>query len=285
MRQERPKVDQRSLHVMSLFAVVMALIVSVLPPAIIFYQGAQFQKGALTSSVHLKAIHVSALIGRNPEFWKFEGIRISDILMEASNGETYVVKLLDGELIEKNGPDVQANPQTEVSAPLFDSGVQIASITAKKSLFPVLIQSIILALLTFSLGALSYIALKTIPIRLIHRAINNAAFLASHDPLTQLPNRALFGDWLAKSIQQASQKNTTIAVLSLDLDRFKEVNDLFGHAIGDALLIQVTRRIEAIVKKTAFIARVGGDEFCIVQSLQPQPSGAACLSERLIAAL
>ena len=89
-------------------------------------------------------------------------------------------------------------------------------------------------------------------------------YLALHDTLTGLPNRAAFNERLAAAIAKADNTGTSVAVLCLDLDRFKEVNDVFGHAVGDELLRRVSRRFQAVAEGVQ-IARVGGDEFtCMV---------------------
>ena len=88
------------------------------------------------------------------------------------------------------------------------------------------------------------------------------AHLALHDPLTDLPNRAAFTTRLDATLARAVANSEKFAVLCIDLDRFKEVNDLFGHATGDAVLLELSKRMQAAVG-SAFLARLGGDEFTI----------------------
>lgn len=87
---------------------------------------------------------------------------------------------------------------------------------------------------------------------------------ANFDSLTSLPNRNMFYDRLNHDIKNASRLGTQLAVLFIDLDRFKEVNDSFGHSIGDALLIEAANRLRNCVRKTDTVARLGGDEFTII---------------------
>jgi diguanylate cyclase (GGDEF)-like protein/PAS domain S-box-containing protein len=110
-------------------------------------------------------------------------------------------------------------------------------------------------------------------------------FLANHDALTELANRVLFQDRLEHALALARRSKDEVAVLCLDLDRFKEVNDLRGHSVGDAFLKQVALRLCAGVRETDTVARLGGDEFAIVQPGLAQPEGAARLAERLVAAI
>lgn len=88
--------------------------------------------------------------------------------------------------------------------------------------------------------------------------------MAHHDTLTRLPNRALFQDRLGMALEQARRNNKALAVLFLDLDRFKTVNDTLGHAVGDLLLECVAKRLKAAVRASDTVARVGGDEFTLL---------------------
>jgi diguanylate cyclase (GGDEF)-like protein/PAS domain S-box-containing protein len=105
--------------------------------------------------------------------------------------------------------------------------------------------------------------------------------LAYHDPLTDLPNRALLRDRLAHAIDSAQRPGNCLALLCLDLDRFKPVNDQFGHAAGDALLTQVTQRLQESIRPSDTLARVGGDEFVIVATFE-RDDHIAILARRLI---
>jgi diguanylate cyclase (GGDEF)-like protein/PAS domain S-box-containing protein len=87
---------------------------------------------------------------------------------------------------------------------------------------------------------------------------------AMHDGLTNLPNRTMLFDRLEKAIAAAGEENTSLALLLMDLDRFKEVNDTFGHHFGDTLLQQVAYRLRNHVRESDTVARLGGDEFAIV---------------------
>jgi len=108
--------------------------------------------------------------------------------------------------------------------------------------------------------------------------------LARHDPLTDLPNREAFNSCIASTIGLAGGSGDSFALLSMDLDRFKSVNDVFGHAVGDALLREVARRLSSACHG-AFLARLGGDEFAVITPTGAQPAAAEMLAERLAAAL
>ncbi|MCG8355323.1 MAG: EAL domain-containing protein [Kiloniellales bacterium] len=109
-----------------------------------------------------------------------------------------------------------------------------------------------------------------------------SARLALHDPLTGLPNRRLFEDRLNAALARAKREGEGIAVLMLDLDRFKPVNDLHGHGAGDKLLRTMSDRLSHALRSQDTLARFGGDEFAIIQVGGHQPLGALRLARRLL---
>jgi diguanylate cyclase (GGDEF)-like protein/PAS domain S-box-containing protein len=107
-------------------------------------------------------------------------------------------------------------------------------------------------------------------------------FLANHDALTGLPNRVNFSNQLHNAFALSERNNIPLAVLLLDLDRFKNVNDTFGHHTGDLLLKEVALRIMSSIRETDFVARLGGDEFVVIQSDVSQPDAAETLAHKLV---
>lgn len=89
-------------------------------------------------------------------------------------------------------------------------------------------------------------------------------FLAHHDPLTALTNRSLFNDRLDSALRNARRQNSTLALLFLDINDFKGINDVHGHAAGDRVLCAIARRLEGCVRDTDTVARMGGDEFTVL---------------------
>ncbi|HLY59124.1 MAG TPA: EAL domain-containing protein, partial [Stellaceae bacterium] len=109
--------------------------------------------------------------------------------------------------------------------------------------------------------------------------------LGNHDPLTGLANRSLFGDRLSNALAVAARAGGTVAMLCLDLDGFKLVNDQFGHQAGDQLLLHVAVRLRQHVRALDTVARVGGDEFAIIQPLAKGVIAVEALASRLVAAI
>jgi diguanylate cyclase (GGDEF)-like protein len=117
-----------------------------------------------------------------------------------------------------------------------------------------------------------------------HRAEERIAHLAHHDLLTDLPNRLLLRDRLGHALAHV-KRGARLALHYLDLDRFKPVNDTLGHAVGDALLKAVADRLRAGTREIDTVARIGGDEFVLIQAGIRDRGDAAVLAARLVAAM
>ncbi|WP_412679030.1 EAL domain-containing protein [Brevibacillus parabrevis] len=109
--------------------------------------------------------------------------------------------------------------------------------------------------------------------------------LAYHDALTDLPNRRMYTQHLSREIMQAKRFQSNLAVLFLDLDRFKDVNDSFGHDVGDLLLVEAANRLKACLRPNDVAARLGGDEFTVLLSQLTDREEAAALANRIMEAL
>jgi diguanylate cyclase len=111
------------------------------------------------------------------------------------------------------------------------------------------------------------------------------AHQASHDSLTGLPNRAFFEGRLMRALRNADKLDERIAVLFLDSDRFKDINDNFGHAAGDAVLVAVAKRVRAQLREDDLVARLGGDEFAVLLSPLHKTEDAERIAEKILASM
>ena len=110
-------------------------------------------------------------------------------------------------------------------------------------------------------------------------------FLANHDALTGLPSLRLCKDRLNQSLAEARRNHQASAVMFLDLDGFKEINDRYGHEFGDSVLRESAARITAEIRETDTVARIGGDEFVIILSSLPEKSIANRIADSLVTAI
>jgi len=136
-------------------------------------------------------------------------------------------------------------------------------------------------------GVLAFVLVFIIAL-LVSRKVNAQAqsleYQAFHDELTNLPNRMLFLDRLAQAITHSHRENVSFAIMLLDLDRFKEVNDTLGHNVGDQLLQEVSCRLNDAVRESDTVARLGGDEFVILME-QSDLQHAPAVADKLLKVL
>jgi len=109
--------------------------------------------------------------------------------------------------------------------------------------------------------------------------------LANHDPLTGLPNRSYFQDFLGHALARAQREKSQVSLLFIDLDRFKHINDSQGHEVGDQVLRIVANRLDEQVRADDFVARLGGDEFAVILNHPPASQAASRVARKLIKAL
>jgi len=116
---------------------------------------------------------------------------------------------------------------------------------------------------------------------LLEDQIERTQYLALHDDLTKVANRRLFQDRLCQSIERARRSDGKVGLMQIDLDRFKQVNDTYGHHVGDLLLQQVARRLESRIRKSETLSRTGGDEFSLILEEPSDRKNAELVAEAL----
>lgn len=119
----------------------------------------------------------------------------------------------------------------------------------------------------------------------LEQAESKLHFLAHHDPLTGLANRALFNDRLDSALRNARRHQSKLALLFIDLNDFKDINDRYGHVMGDKVLCVIASRLEKLVRETDTVARIGGDEFTVLLTDIPSEHAVDHKIEQIITAL
>jgi len=118
-------------------------------------------------------------------------------------------------------------------------------------------------------------------LRLAAEMTKELRHMAQHDPLTGLPNRALFSDRVQRELAYARRHDGRFAMIFLDLDKFKAINDNYGHAVGDRLLQQVAARLREVVRASDTVGRIGGDEFVVLMGELVAANTALALADKI----
>ncbi|MDJ0388210.1 EAL domain-containing protein [Roseomonas sp. E05] len=268
----------------ALLALLAALVTALVPPASYFLGQRAYEVGALEA----RARSLAAALTR--QGW----------LLNAPGSEAYLRRILRGEAGGQQ-PEIQRllwadgtvliaeEPEVALPAPVLrrralfvTEGDVLWQVEVVRSVRPAFLGAALLLAPCAGLGLLVFLLLRLLPFRALADALGRAAHLSTHDSLTGLMNRDAFQDRLLQAWQGTRREDEALAVLLIDLDRFKPVNDTFGHASGDALLIAVARRLSGALRAGDVLARLGGDEFAILQT-GTRPEAAAALATRLLA--
>jgi diguanylate cyclase (GGDEF)-like protein len=251
--------------------------------------GWQYQSGRTEAEILLQSQLLSSLIASDPDGWQNETEVIEVILerhVHADYRQTNRLLTDDGKVVvEHRHHGVLPPPRLSRRHPVMVAGDVAGWLETEVSLRPMMLEAAWALLAALLLGSLIFVMLYTLPLKALRRALEKISFLAGHDPLTRLPNRAFFHDRLRQLLAEAERRQESIAVLCLDLDHFKDVNDTLGHAAGDLLLVQAASRLKRCLRASDTLARLGGDEFVIIQSGILLPDTAAGLAQRIIACL
>ncbi len=284
-----PRAGLAVTRTITIIAACLGLAIAILPPVAYFMRGVASESASLQIQARLISGQVSGLIARSPDAWQMQELRLRLLLTPDGVDLTQpeIRRIVDAQGIEAISALVRSTgllawPRTIQRVPIFDQGAIVGSVEIKRSLTNLFLEAMKVFLLAAVLGLASFVVLRIIPMRLLESAIARASWLAAHDPLTGLANRAVLRERLGDALANARRTKASVAVLCLDLDHFKEVNDTLGHAAGDRLLNEVVSRLKANIRSTDVLARLGGDEFAIVQAHGNQPSFAEALAGRLV---
>jgi diguanylate cyclase (GGDEF)-like protein len=287
----RPMIGPGLARLTTVIAAAGALLMTVAAPVTYYHFGRQYEAGRMKAEAHLHARLVTSLISRNPKFWELQTHHLEAMLSAAADADDADIHTIYDEqdrvvlnhVHARAAESIQLSPPViSASEPFFDSGRPVGRLEIRRSLRDLLMRSLFVGAIAALFGAAMFTLMRVLPLRALRRAVQNAAFLASHDTLTGLPNRTLFHDRLSQALAQNRRNGGETAVLCIDLDRFKDVNDTLGHAVGDLLLRSAADRLLGCLRETDTLARLGGDEFAISQTRLAQPEGAAVVAQRIV---
>jgi diguanylate cyclase (GGDEF)-like protein len=279
-------------------AALAALAVALAFPAAYFLSAVNRLIGVTEIRARIYSDQVTDAASQNPEFWNAffsdSSVDLAGLAIAApDDAQTPSVEAERRRVIGGHGQillDVPPArkilwPVVRVTMPVVQNGSRLGEVDVTRSLRPAMVTTLAIGAASSVLGLLLVITLRIVPLRLMRQALDRAAYLSAHDHLTGLPNRRLLADRLQQAILAADRTGIEFALLGLDLDHFKEVNDSLGHAAGDALLQTISSRLRTCLRDSDTLARTGGDEFSIIQLGIRQPQDAAVLATRLIDAV
>ncbi|MES2710243.1 MAG: GGDEF domain-containing protein [Pseudomonadota bacterium] len=265
--------DRIGVRTITTIAILLALVIAVLPPVAYYSRGVASVTATLRIQAQLISGQVNTLIMRSPDSWQMQELRLRVLLtpdgVDLREPEIRRIIGIDGAeasvaFVENLG--LLAWPRTSERVAILDQSVVVGFVEIERSMRMLFVEAVRLSVVTGILALACFAFLRIIPLRLLRNAVARATWLAAHDPLTGLANRAVLRDRLSDALTRAWRDRTTVAVLCLDLDHFKDVNDTLGHASGDRLLNLVVMRLKDNIRAMDTLARLGGDEFAIVQS-------------------
>ncbi|GAB2182561.1 hypothetical protein DLREEDagrD3_27840 [Denitratisoma sp. agr-D3] len=258
-----------------------ALLGAVLMPAVVFvFIGYSAKNQLAADDARYLAHRVGQAIAANPVGWRFTPERLQEQINENRHEGTATTVL-----------DTQGNALLQVgdpcsgiclsqSVPILDFGNTAGSLRVDVDLAPTLSQGALFGAIGIAIGFLLLSLLNAYVLMPLERARTANIELAFYDPLTGLPNRRLLMDRLTQALALSDRSRQCGALMIIDLDNFKTLNDTQGHDVGDRLLIDVARRLSANVRESDTVSRLGGDEYVVMlENLGPEESTAANLAE------
>ena len=213
-------------------------------------------------------------------------VGISAVLKTAAGSENNVfsteteqVDFLDRLFLPSLNDRVEIRSASQPMTLLFERQLRLTDVLTKETLM-------ILAALAVALVLMPIVLIRHFKaIKIAEREHERSAYLATHDVLTQLPNRYLFADCFDQAFSPWKRHGVSFAVMVIDLDHFKEINDKYGHELGDQVLRAVADRMLQEVRSCDTVARYGGDELVVLMTDLASPKDAAIMAERMLEAI
>ncbi len=282
-----PSFDRKAwIAINLLIATIIAIAVFAVPISYYVNSSTQLRSEMMSSLKHGR-YQLEKIINKNPEFWQYEIHRMEGIILNLqSNPRTSIWKIKDINskvLLEVNPYKIKIDgPRLVKNIAITDSHNHVALIEVEVSTYHEMVITSLLAIIGVLVGSIAYLGIARIPLRAIEKLWNQMAHQALHDELTNLANRTYFYKVLSELLSNRKKANCDLAVLTIDLDHFKDVNDTLGHAAGDQLLKKVVLDFQSIIGGAELIARLGGDEFAIILTGENLTDYASSIADQII---
>lgn len=232
----------------------------------------RYQKAAVAGEARILARDVnarlaSAVVGGIGETWLYEDIVRASARPDAESMPARRHQVLDHErrpVLESAVHSDFYPRHVMAESPLVAGGRTIGWVVIEASLREVIDETLRVAIVSALVAALLFTGLHELPLRAVRKAEHDLSFMAQHDPLTHLPNRALFADRLDQALARARRRRTKVGLFFMDVDHFKSINDSLGHPVGDAVLREIVSRLGSRIRRSDTMARISGDEFMVI---------------------
>ncbi|WP_139491662.1 putative bifunctional diguanylate cyclase/phosphodiesterase [Brevibacillus dissolubilis] len=210
---------------------------------------------------------------RIPDTWPLPQERLEEIITESKMDDTIAIHVYDQDRQPLYARDYLTPSSFDISysSPIMHGESILGFVVVSGPWMHELYKTGVLFAAFSGLGLVMGIVLYQLPARIIHEAKNEIDtafqklyFLSHYDSLTKLPNRRSFRKTLQRIVEEARERGEKVAVMFLDVDRFKQINDTLGHSLGDLLLRCVAERLQACVRQGDTVARLSGDEFTVI---------------------
>ena len=261
------------------------LAVALALPAMNYALELHFQRGALASEAQARAYVIGQRVAANPQMWTYEVPRLTDSLrmQMLHTGDLERRAVLDdggGVVAETQAAGLLAWPLISHRESLHDNGRLAGWVLLERSMRAPLRRALLIGLATVLAGVGLSLLLTRLPLRRLRDVEEELAHKAFHDDLTGLYNRDAFRRLLAEGVAMASRDGRRLAVLFIDLDRFKSINDSLGHDAGDEALRGVAGRLRSGMRSSDVVARLSGDEFAVM--LDAPQDDASQMADKLL---
>lgn len=261
---------------MLLIAWVTGILISISMPLTYFVLLLVEKQEEVTADSRGLALKLEEVIKENPRLWQFDLPELTKVFTsDHSNYHDFIGSILiydkrlqlihEEKIANSSFPDISGRSKIMYNNQLY------GYVVVTKQIGDILYSSGVLLFVFSLLGSVVGTVLYQFPAGIVKRAeeetvlaFDKLNYLSYHDPLTNLPNRIQFTEHLVQALARARRDSSKLAVMFLDLDRFKLINDTLGHNSGDLLLQAVAKRLTSCVRKGDTVARLGGDEFTVI---------------------
>jgi diguanylate cyclase (GGDEF)-like protein len=276
-------------RLITLLAALAAFAIAAALPTAWFFAARAGLRGEVEIRAQLYAAQIGEAARQDPVLWNAlagdamaptpTGIEVRDATGVAERQRIYSIA---GRMLVDSAVAIPSWPFVVARRALTDGATQLGEAEVARSLRPALETTAVVAGAAGCLGLLMFLLLRIAPLRLLKAAVEHASFLSAHDLLTGLPNRRLFQALLEQALERAQRDRTLVGVFYLDLDHFKQINDLLGHPAGDATLRMFAERLRKRLRASDTLARLGGDEFAVIQPMLRRSEDADALGRVLL---